>query len=135
MLIYLNIIYKIKINTYTYIIIFLILFEIIYVFIAIKDYIKKENINKNLLYLILSIIVLVITNFIYIRLLYDKNFIYNDAISYGKIISYAKQNPYYYNKEIFINVVYLEQNVIYLISLFIPLIIYRKINLKEIDKN
>ena len=108
-------------------IIFLTLFTLT-IIITIKDYIKKNKIQKDKKYLIISIIYLLIISFIFIRTLYDKSFIYNSkqyVEEYLKInsteIDILKQN----------NALYLLQNMPYFIGLLILALIYRKINIEH----
>ncbi|MBQ8892453.1 MAG: hypothetical protein IJ068_06305 [Bacilli bacterium] len=137
LLVYFQIIfeYKFGYNINFFKITFIIL-EIMYIILTIKDLIKKENILKDKKYLILQIIVLIITNLIYIRCLYDKSFIYNNKTYYLELVNYFKMhnsNENIYLKDI--NIYYLHQNFIYFNILFISLLIYHKVNLKEMDKN
>ncbi len=109
---------------------FLIIF-IIYLINSIKDFIKHESIINNKKYLILEIIALLITNLVFIRCLYDKNFIYNDKESFLEIINYFKSlnSPNIDLK--YINIFYLNENIIYFNILYICLLIYRKNNIKS----
>ena len=113
-----------------------IVLEIIYFIFNIKDLVKKENIIRNKKYLILQIIVLIVINLIYIRTLYDNNFIYNNKAIYTELINYFKtynSNEYLHLKDI--NIYYLHENFVYFTTLFVSLLIYRKLNLKEIDNH
>ena len=140
LLIYFNILCKTRNLIASNIVPVFIIIELVYIILTIKDYKKKNKINLNKMYLILNIIVLIITNFIFIRLLYDQNFIYNDLNNYTDLYNYFNPvisdytNATYY-QVIWLNTIYLEQNMIYLIPLFISLLIYRKVNLKEIDNH
>ena len=130
LLFYFNIIYINRIQLTGKVIPIFVIIEIIFLIITLKDYLKKSDINNNKQYLILSIITLLITNFIYIRCLYDKNFIYNDYHVYNELKTFFN-GLVNYNQAIYINIIYLEQNIYYLLVLFISLLIYRKINLKK----
>lgn len=130
LLFYFNIIYINRIQLTGKVIPIFVIIEIIFLIITLKDYLKKSDINNNKQYLILSIITLLITNFIYIRCLYDKNFIYNDYHVYNELKTFFNGLANY-NQAIYINIIYLEQNIYYLLVLFISLLIYRKINLKK----
>ena len=110
---------------------FLILF-IIYLILSIKDFIKRESILNNKKYLILEIIVLLITNLVFIRCLYDKNFIYNDKKSFLEVTNYLKSIDSYDKVNLkYINIDYLNENIIYFNILYICLLIYRKNNIKS----
>ena len=107
---------------------FIILF-IIYFILTFKDFIKKDNILNDRKYLILEIIILLIINFIFIRCLYDKSFIYNDKIKYYEFLNYLKSINSMDSVNVKnINIFYLDQNIIYFNILYICLLIYRKIN-------
>lgn len=96
--------------------------------ITIKDYIKKEKIQKNKTYLIIQIITYSIISFIFIRALYDKSFIYN---SKEYVEEYLKNNPTEIDFLKQYNVLYLYQNMIYFIILLSLKLIYRKINMEK----
>ena len=70
-------------------IIFISLFTLTLV-LTLKDYIRKNKIQKDKKYIIISIIYLSIITFILIRTLYDKSFIYN---SKQYVEEYLKNNP------------------------------------------
>ena len=107
-------------------IIFLTIF-ILTIIITIKDYIKKNQIQKDNKYIIISIIYLSIISFIFIRTLYDKSFIYN---SKEYVEEYLKISPTEIDILKQYNALYLLQNVPYFIGLLILSLIYRKINLE-----
>ena len=130
LLFYFNIIYINRMQLTSNLIPIFVIIEIIFLIITLKDYLKRNDINNNKQFLILSIITLLITNFIYIRCLYDKNFVYNDYQIY-KDLKTSFNNLVDYNQAIYINIIYLEQNVYYLLILFISLLMYRNINLKK----
>lgn len=108
-------------------ILFLTLFSIILI-ITIKDYMKKNKVQKDKTYLIIQIISFSIISLILIRTLYDKSFIYNSKqykeqflINHPNEIDTLKQY----------NVLYLYQNMIYFITLLSLTLIYRKINMNK----
>lgn len=108
-------------------ILFLTLFSIILI-ITIKDYMKKNKVQKDKTYLIIQIISFSIISLILIRTLYDKSFIYNSKqykeqflINHPNEIDTLKQY----------NVLYLYQNMIYFITLLSLILIYRKINMNK----
>lgn len=108
-------------------IIFLTIF-ILTIIITIKDYIKKNQIQKDNKYIIISIIYLSIISFIFIRTLYDKSFIYN---SKEYVEEYLKISPTEIDILKQYNALYLLQNVPYFIGLLILSLIYRKINMEH----
>lgn len=86
----------------------------IYTITSIKDIVYK---NDDKPYTILSIITLLIMNFIFIRTLFDPGFIYS-------------QNILSYDMKIY-NILYFSQNTMYFIILITLLLIYRKLNIKN----
>ena len=86
----------------------------IYTITSIKDIVYK---NDDKPYTILSIITLLIMNFIFIRTLFDSGFIYS-------------QNILSYDMKIY-NILYFSQNTMYFIILITLLLIYRKLNIKN----
>lgn len=97
--------------------IFYLLLLIILFITTIKDLLKKNTINQNKTYQIISILVFIITIFILYRNLYDKSLFFN-------IKEYKFE---YYSTE------FLKQNLIYFNTMFIVLLIYRKLNNKKIS--
>ena len=95
---------------------------------TIKDYIKKEKIQKNKPYLIIQITIYTIILFIFIRTLYDKSFIYN---SKQHVEEYLKIYPTEIDLLKQYNSLYLYQNMIYFIILLTLALIYRKINIEK----
>lgn len=108
-------------------IIFLALFSLSLI-ITIKDYIKKNKIQKDKTYLLISIITLSIISFIFIRTLYDKSFIYN---SKQYVEEYLKNHPTEIDILKQYNALYLYQNMIYFIILLLLTLIYRRINMRK----
>lgn len=108
-------------------ILFLTLFSLTMI-ITIKDYIKKNKIQKDKTYLLLQIISLSIISFIFIRTLYDKSFIYN-AKQY--LNEFLLNHPNEIDTLKQYNVLYLYQNMIYFIILLSLSLIYRKINMEK----
>lgn len=97
--------------------IFYLLLLIILFITTIKDLLKRNTINKNKTYQIISILVFLITIFILYRTLYDKSLFFN-------IKEYKLE---YYSME------FLKQNLIYFNTMVIVLLIYRKLNNKKIS--
>ena len=95
---------------------------------TIKDYIKKDKIQKNKTYLIIQITIYTIISFIFIRTLYDKSFIYN---SKQHVEEYLKIYPTEIDLLKQYNALYLYQNMIYFIILLTLSLIYRKINIEK----
>ena len=97
--------------------IFYLLLLIILFATTIKDLLKKNTINQNKTYQIISILVFIITIFILFRTLFDKLLLFN-----------IKENEFeYYSME------FLKQNMIYFNTMLITLLIYRKLNNKKIS--
>lgn len=127
---YLEIIKNILLCIATYLLIkYLIVFDlngglfIIYIslyilFVAthIRDYYKKDKIVHDMRYNVLSIISLFIISFIFFRCLYSKSFFYN-----------IDNNLY--NNTIILNIDYLNQNMIYFITILLLLLFYHKNNI------
>ena len=98
------------------------------IIINIKDEIKKNKIRNSATYNTLSIITLAIIIFIFMRTLYDPLLINNSKEYINELIE--EQNSYNESKKIY-NMLYLYQNIIYFIILFILLFTYRKINMEK----
>lgn len=98
--------------------VFYLLLLIILFITTIKDILKRNTINKNKTYQIISILVFIITIFILYRTLYDKSLFFN-----------IKEYEYfeYYSME------FLKQNLIYFNVMLVVLLIYRKLNNKKIS--
>ena len=97
--------------------IFYLLLLIILFITTIKDLLKRNTINQNKIYQIISILVFIITIFILFRTLFDKLLLFN-----------IKENEFeYYSMD------FLKQNMIYFNTMIITLLIYRKLNNKKIS--
>ena len=97
--------------------IFYLLLLIILFATTIKDLLKKNTINQNKTYQIISILVFIITIFILFRTLFDKLLLFN-----------IKENEFeYYSMD------FLKQNMIYFNTMLITLLIYRKLNNKKVS--
>ena len=97
--------------------IFYLLLLIILFITTIKDLLKKNTINQNKTYQIISILVFIITIIILFRTLFDKLLLFN-----------IKENEFeYYSMD------FLKQNMIYFNTMFIVLLIYRNFNNKKIS--
>ena len=97
--------------------IFYLLLLIILFITTIKDLLKRNTINQNKTYQIISILVFIITIFILYRTLYDKSLFFN-------IKEYKLE---YYSMD------FLKQNMIYFNTMLVVLLIYRKLNNKKIS--
>ena len=97
--------------------IFYLLLLIILFATTIKDLLKRNTINQNKTYQIISILVFIITMFILYRTLFDKLLLFN-------IKEYKLE---YYSME------FLKQNIIYFNTMLVVLLIYRKLNNKKIS--
>ena len=97
--------------------IFYLLLLIILFITTIKDLFKRNTINQNKTYQIISILVFLITIVILYRISYDKTMFYNKYIDYYR--EFAMED--------------LKQNLIYFNTMFIVLLIYRKLNNKKIS--
>ena len=97
--------------------IFYLLLLIILFITTIKDLLKRNTINQNKTYQIISILVFIITIFILFRTLFDKLLLFN-----------IKENEFeYYSMD------FLKQNMIYFNTMLITLLIYRKLNNKKVS--
>ena len=97
--------------------IFYLLLLIILFATTIKDLLKRNTINQNKTYQIISILVFIITIFILFRTLFDKLLLFN-----------IKENEFeYYSMD------FLKQNMIYFNTMLITLLIYRKLNNKKVS--
>ena len=83
---------------------------------TIKDLLKKNTINQNKTYQIISILVFLIIIVILYRISFDKTMFYNKYIDYYR--EFAMED--------------LKQNLIYFNTMFIVLLIYRKLNNNKI---
>ena len=97
--------------------IFYLLLLIILFITTIKDLLKRNTINQNKTYQIISILVFLITIVIFYRISYVKTMFYNKYIDYYR--EFAMED--------------LKQNLIYFNTMFIVLLIYRKLNNKKIS--
>ena len=100
--------------------VFYLLLLVILFITTIKDLLKRNTINKNKTYQIISILVFIITIFILYRTLYDKSLFFN-------IKEYKFESFEYYSME------FLKQNLIYFNVMLVVLLIYRKLNNKKIS--
>ena len=116
-------------NNYTTLgfIIFLALFSLT-IILTIKDYIKKNKIQKDKTYQIITIIIFLIISFIFLRTIYDKSFIYN---SKEYVEEFLKNNPNEIDTLKQYNILYLYQNMFYFIVLLLLSLVYRKINMEK----
>ena len=97
--------------------IFYLLLLIVFFATTIKDLLKKNTINQNKTYQIISILVFIITIIILFRTLFDKLLLFN-----------IKENEFeYYSMD------FLKQNMIYFNTMLITLLIYRKLNNKKVS--
>lgn len=97
--------------------IFYLLLLIILFITTIKDLLKRNTINQNKTYQIISILVFLIMIVILYRISFDKTMFYNKYIDYYR--EFAMED--------------LKQNLIYFNTMFIVLLIYRKLNNKKIS--
>ena len=108
-------------------ILFLTLYSLTLI-ITIKDYIKKNKIQKDKTYILIQIITLTIITFIFLRTLYDNSFIYN---SKQYVNEFLINHPNETDTLKQYNVLYLYQNTFYFIILLSLSLIYRKINIEK----
>ena len=97
--------------------IFYLLLLIILFITTIKDLLKRNTINQNKTYQIISILVFLITIVILYRISYDKTMFYNKYIDYYR--EFAMED--------------LKQNLIYFNIMIVVLMVYRKLNNKKIS--
>ncbi len=120
---------KIEEYNISYQIISLCICFIIYIALNIKDLIKRDKINNNTRYNILSCVALLIISLLFIRALYDPSFLANvKNYRIGRVVNTGK---IYYNYFFQYNIMYIESNVIYIDLLLILLILYRYVNKKS----
>ena len=100
----------------------------IFIILNIKDYIKKNKIQYDNKYNLISIISLLMMLFILLRTLYDTNFIYNSSnVKLLTGIENIEESLKYYN------ILYFYQNLWWFILLFGLLFLYRKINMDKYE--
>ena len=97
--------------------IFYLLLLIILFITTIKDLLKRNTINQNKTYQIISILVFLIIIVILYRISYDKTMFYNKYIDYYR--EFAMED--------------LKQNLIYFNIMIVVLMVYRKLNNKKIS--
>lgn len=109
----------------------------IFLIVSIKDLIKKDSINKNKVFNILSIVVFVIISLILLRAMYDTRFVFNDSKfiselnNYGKELYGVKANY----EDNMITEFFVAQNINYFIGMLMLLFCYRFINNDKKLKN
>lgn len=109
----------------------------IFLIVTIKDLIKKDSINKNKVFNLLSIVVFVMISFILLRAMYDTRFVFNDSKfiselnNYGKELYGVKANY----EDNMITEFFVAQNINYFIGMFMLLFCYRFINKDKKLKN
>lgn len=109
--------------------IFLVLL-FIFLWLDIVDTYKKRDISLNKTYNIISIVMLLIMIFVFIRALYDQNFLYN-ANKYKDLL--VKNSIISLDDVIYYNISYLFQNLRSFILMLTLILIYRKINIGKIN--
>ena len=97
--------------------IFYLLLLIILFITMIKDLLKRNTINQNKTYQIISILVFLIIIVILYRISFDKTMFYNKYIDYYR--EFAMED--------------LKQNLIYFNIMIVVLMVYRKLNNKKIS--
>lgn len=128
LLCYFNFVYisLFSINGFMYLI--YLCFLVLLLFLTIFDLIKKDDINKNSIYNFLCVFVFCIMNLIFIRCFYDNGFIYNSEYHMNLL---SEINNYYFEDAKYINIFYLNQNLLYFIIMLAMLIGYRMLNMKR----
>lgn len=117
-----------------YHLIYLILL-VIYVFISLKDLFKKKNINDDIIYNILSILILLISIMIFTRVLYDDGFISNSSYYLNKLVEVTGNGlDIVKNNTDIHKYYYLSQNMFFLIPMILLLFIYRQLNIVKTKK-
>lgn len=116
--------------------IYIVIFTIL-VLLNLKDIVRKNYLNENKIYNLIFIFIELIMIFIFVRALYDSNFIYTNSYYKDIIEKISLQSNIYHIEEIKqINMLYLYQNTIYFIFMLFLLLIYRNFNKNEkLDKN
>lgn len=103
-------------------------FLVLLLFLSVLDCIKKDNINKNFTYNFLCVFIFCVMNLIFVRCYYDTGFIYNSDYHMNLL---SEINNYYFEDAKYINMLYLNQNLLYFIIMLIMLIGYRMLNIKK----
>ena len=108
---------------------------VLYVFISLKDLFKKKNINDNILYNVISILVLLISIIIFARVLYDDGFIYNSEYYLNKLVEVTGKSLDVIKSQTKIyQLSYLGQNMFFLVLMLLLLFIYRQLNVIKTKK-
>ena len=100
---------------------------VIFLIVTLKDVIKKDKINNDKLYNIISILVLFIISFVYLRVFYDPGFVHNSSYHMNIMNSYA-------NEIIYMATTYIDQNMLWFNISLVLLLLYRFINYTRIKK-
>lgn len=114
-----------------------LLFTLVYAFQMIKDIKKKNKINQNKMFQLLSILAFSIMIIISLRVVADKSFIYNNIELQEEYLYYCDSmyGPltggahYDLGWDILRN--YMKQNMIYFNTMFVLLFLYRRINMDK----
>ncbi len=106
-----------------------LLFLCIMLFVMIKDIIKKNKINNNKTYHIISILIFLIMSVILFRIMFDSHLFFNNAGLISEYERYSELSGSYARDFTLYAKLYLKQNMIYFNGMLILLFIYRKINL------
>nr|MBP3259096.1 hypothetical protein [Bacilli bacterium] len=101
---------------------------VIFLIVTLKDIIKKDKINNDKLYNIISILVLFIISFVYLRVFMDSGFIHNSSY-YMDIMNIT--NIYTDNHMIS---TYIDQNMLWFNISLVLLLLYRFMNYTRVKK-
>lgn len=114
-------------------ILYLLLVMILLV-VTIKDIIKKNSINKNNMYNLLSIGVFLIMNIVLLRAIYDPHFIYNNTKLMNELNNYSYElfGQVLLQQDDMFPTFYVSQNISYFLMMISLLFVYRILN-KERD--
>ena len=101
-------------------IIFIFLYAV-FIIVTLKDLIKKDKINNDKLYNIISILVLFIISFVYLRVFFDSGFIHNSSYYMNIMNDYRGEIMY-------MATTYVNQNMLWFDISLVLLLLYRFIN-------
>ena len=114
-------------------IIFILLY-IIYLIVTLKSVMRKDKINDDKLYNIISILVLFIISFIFLRVFIDPGFIHNSNY-HMELIKAIDESYYTYQDQVkSLAIMFIDQNMLWFTISLILLLLYRFINIEKKKK-
>ncbi len=103
----------------------------IILFAMIKDIIKKNIINNNKTYHVISILIFLVMGVVLFRTMFDYRFFFNNTDLISEYEKISKISGSYAGNFSAYAKLYLKQNMIYFNGMLVLLFIYRKINLSN----